>query len=40
MMKRLLFITDGLHSPTGYGTVVRNVLPKLTDDYEVGCFSY
>jgi len=39
MMKRLLFITDGLHSPTGYGTVVRNVLPKLTDDYEVGIVS-
>jgi len=39
-MKKLLFVSDGLWTPSGFGCVMQNLIKRLKDKYEVALLSW
>lgn len=37
---KVLFMSDGVHTPSGFGTVMKNLTEKLKDDFEIGIHSW
>ncbi len=38
--KRILFISDGVWTPSGFGTVMKNLIYRLKDDYDIALQSW
>lgn len=39
-MKKLLFMSDGSWTPSGFGTVMKNLINRLKNDYEIAILSW
>ena len=39
-MKNVLFVTDGLFTPSGFGMVVKNLIRELKEDYNIAMVSW
>ena len=40
MKKKVLFISDGPWTPSGFGTVIKNLVERMKDKYEIGILSW